>query len=44
MKTVKDYHYFYLKCGVLLLADVFDKCKNISLKNYGLCPIHYLSA
>ena len=42
MKTVKDYHHFYLKCGVLLLADVFDKYKNI--KNYGLCPIHYLSA
>ena len=43
-KHWKDCHYFYLKCSVLLLADVFDKYKNISLKNYRLCPIHYLSA
>ena len=25
MKTVKDYHDFYWKCGVLLLADVFER-------------------
>ena len=25
MKTIKDYHDFYLKCDVLLLADVFEK-------------------
>ena len=43
MKTVKDYHDLYLKCGVLLLADVFEKIRNNSLKNYG-CPSHYLSA
>ena len=34
----------YLTCGVLLLADVFEKFRNNSLKNYGLCPSHYLSA
>ena len=28
MKTMKDYHDFYLKCNVLLLADVFEKCRN----------------
>ena len=38
MKTMKDYHDLYLKCDVLLLADI------ISLKNYGLCPSHYLDA
>ena len=27
----------YLKCEVLLLADVFEKCGNDSLKNYELC-------
>ena len=25
MKTVKDYHDFYWKCGVLVLADVFKR-------------------
>ena len=44
MKTMKDYHDLHLKCGVLLLADVFEKFRNNSLKNYGLCPRHYLSA
>ena len=44
MKTMKDYHDLYLKCDGLLLADVFEKLRNNSLKNYGLCPSHYLSA
>ena len=33
MKTMKDYHNLYLKCNVLLLADVFEKFRNNSLKN-----------
>ena len=44
MKTIKDYHDFYLRCDVLLLVDVFEEFRNNSLKNYGLCPSHYLSA
>ena len=43
MKTMNDYHDLYLKCEVLLLADVFERSRNNSLKNYGLCPSHYLS-
>ena len=39
MKTMKDYHDLYL-----LLAVVFEKFRNNSFKNYGLCPSHYLSA
>ena len=31
-KTMKDDHDFYLKCDVLLLADVFEKCSNNNLK------------
>ena len=27
----------------MLLADVFEKIRNSSLRNYGLCRIHYLS-
>ena len=44
MKTMKDYHDFCLKCDVLLSADVFEKFRNNSLTNYGLCPSHYVSA
>ena len=44
MKTINDYHDLYLKCDVLLLADLFEKIRNLSVKNYGLCPSHYLSA
>ena len=44
MKTIKDYHDLYLKCDVLLLVDVSEKFRYNSLKNYGLCPSHYLRA
>ena len=37
MKAMKDYHDLYLKCDVSLLADVFEKFRNNSLKNYRLC-------
>ena len=36
MKTMNDYHDLYLKCDDLLLADLFEKFSNNSLKNYGL--------
>ena len=31
MKTMKDYHDLYLKCDVLLLANVSEKFRNNSL-------------
>ena len=43
MKTMKDYHDLYLKYDILLLADVFEKFRNNSLKNNGLCSSHYLN-
>ena len=43
-KTIKNYHDLPLKCDVLLLVDNFEKLRNNSLRNYGLCPSHYLSA
>ena len=39
-----DFHDLYLRRNVLLLADVFEKFRNRSLKNCGLCAIHYLRA
>ena len=39
MKTMKDYHDLYLKHDASLLANAFQKFRNISLKNYGLCFI-----
>ena len=41
---MKDYYDLYFKCDVLFLADVFEKFRNSSLRNYGLCSSHYLSA
>ena len=40
---MKAYHGLYLKCDVLLLAGVFERYRNNSLKNYGLCPSRYLT-
>ena len=40
---MKDYDDFYLKCGVLLLADVFEKFRNNRLKNYRICQSHYFN-
>ena len=42
MKTIKGYHDLYLKCEVLLLANVLFR--NNNWKHYGLCPNHYWSA
>ena len=45
MKAMKDYPGLYLKCNLLLVTEVFnEKLRNKSLKKYGLCPSHYLSA
>ena len=40
LKTMNDYRDVCLKCGFLLLADVFKKFRISNLKNYGLCPSH----
>ena len=43
MKTMKYYHYLYLKCDNLLSVSVFEKFRNNSIENYGLYPSHYMS-
>ena len=44
MKPMKRYHNLYLKCDVLLLADVFENFVNNRLKNYGSKSSDYMSA
>jgi len=43
MKTLKDYHDFYLKCDVFLLSDVFDTFRDAMLLSHSLDPIHYIT-
>ena len=43
-KNLGDYHDFYLKMDVLLLVDVFEKFREMSLENYKLDPAHYYGA
>ena len=43
METMKDYHDLYVKCDILLLADLFEKVRKNSLKTQELCSRHYLS-
>ena len=42
--TFEDFHNYYLKKDVLLLADIFEKFISTNLKYYGLDPCHYFSA
>ena len=44
IKNMGEYHDLYVQSNALLLADVFEGFKNISLKTYGLDPPHFLSA
>ena len=44
MSTLGDYHDYYLKKDVLLLADFFEKFINTGLEYYGFNSRHYLSS
>lgn len=43
MRNMGDYHDLYLKTDVLLLADVFESFRNVSIDAYGLDPTHYVT-
>ena len=43
-KNLGDYHDLYVQCDTLLLADVFENFRNMSIKVYDLDPAHFLSA
>jgi hypothetical protein len=40
-KTFHDYHEIYNRADVLQLADVFENCRDVCLKNYKLCSCWY---
>src|SRR2546425_3849684 len=44
LNTLRDYHDLYLKTDVLLLVDVFENFRKMSLEYYELDPAHYYSA
>jgi len=44
LETLRDYHDLYLKTDVLLLADVFENFRKVSLEYYGLDPAHYYTS
>ena len=44
MKNLEDYHNLYNRVDVLLLTDVFEKFRDICIKNYNLDPAHYYTA
>ncbi|XP_067945243.1 uncharacterized protein [Watersipora subatra] len=43
-RNLGDYHDLYLKSDVLLLMDVFESYRELTMVNYGLDPCHYISA
>lgn len=44
IKTLGEYHDFYVKLDVLLLSDVFQNFRNLCLKFYRLDPCHMFTA
>ena len=44
LKTLGDYHDLYLKTDVLLLADVFENFRDMSMENYSLDPCHFYTS
>ena len=44
LKNLGDYHNLYVQSDTLLLADVFENCRNKCIEIYELDPVHFLSA
>ena len=43
-QTLLDYHNLYLKCDVMLLADVFETFRTTAMSQHALDPAHYVSS
>jgi hypothetical protein len=44
MTTFQDYHDLYLKTDILLLADVMENYRGVTLISHQLDPLHFLTA
>ena len=44
IKELGEYHDLYVQSDTLLLADIFEKCRNTCIEIYELDPAHFLSA
>lgn len=44
MKTFLDYHCTYQTCDILLLSDIVTRFREVTISNFGLDPLHYLTA
>ena len=44
LKNLGDYHDLYVQIDTLLLADVFENCRNKCIEIYKLDPARFLSA
>ena len=44
IKNMHQYHDLYLKTDTLLLADVFENFRRVSIENYDLDPCHYFTS
>ena len=43
IKTLGEYHDLYVQSGTILLADVFESCRDLCLNTYELDPAYFLS-
>ena len=43
MNNLGDYHDLYVQSDTLLLADIFENFRDVSLKIYGLDPVYFVS-
>ena len=41
LTTIKDYMSIYLKCDVLIIADIIECFRNMCLSYYNLDPVYY---